>query len=220
MIVGVLALLLVLLVPLTGGSLLRLGQIRIRAWGLLVVALAAQVLVFSVFPELPGRVGVSVHLLTYALAGGFLWLNRSVRGIWLIALGALLNGLAILVNGGTLPSSEWATRTAGLERSGGFANSAVLPDPHLLWLGDVLAVPAGVPFANVFSVGDVLIVIGVGVLVLAGSRGPATTPRTSPSSWRSSPQAGTAVPGAESSAVSCRSSQARNASVDRGGENR
>lgn len=170
MIIGVLALLLVLAVPLTGGNLARLGQIRIRAWGLLPVALGAQVLIFAVFPELPDRLGISVHLLTYALAAVFLWMNRSVRGMTLIGVGAVLNGVTILLNGGTLPASEWAVRTAGVASSGDFVNSGVLENPRLPWLGDVFAIPQGVPFANVFSVGDVLIVLGVGVLVLVNSR--------------------------------------------------
>ena len=35
---------------------------------------------------------------------------------------------------------------------------------HLLLLTDIIAVPKAVPLANLFSVGDVLLTIGVGVL--------------------------------------------------------
>jgi hypothetical protein len=47
-----------------------------------------------------------------------------------------------------------------------------VPDPHLLFLGDVFAVPASWPVTNVYSVGDVLIVAGAFVLlhVACGSR--------------------------------------------------
>ena len=38
----------------------------------------------------------------------------------------------------------------------------MLPHPRLGFLGDVFAIPAGFPLANVFSIGDVLIVLGVG----------------------------------------------------------
>jgi hypothetical protein len=52
-------------------------------------------------------------------------------------------------------------RISGIsEKAGDFANSAVLPDPHLAFLGDIFALPAGVPFANVFSIGDVVILVG------------------------------------------------------------
>jgi len=43
-----------------------------------------------------------------------------------------------------------------------FVNSGVLPDPHLPWLGDVFWIPAGWPLANVFSIGDLLIMLGAG----------------------------------------------------------
>ncbi|GAA3610327.1 hypothetical protein GCM10022223_28110 [Kineosporia mesophila] len=169
MIVGVVALLLVLAVPLTGGSFQRLGEIPVRGWVLLPIALLLQVLLFSVLSDVPAWLGFPVHLLTYALAAVFLWLNRAVRGVPLIALGAALNGVTIALNHGTLPASEWAVRTAGLPADKGFSNSGMLENPTLPWLGDIFAIPSGLPFANVFSVGDILVLAGVAVLVLANS---------------------------------------------------
>jgi hypothetical protein len=49
-------------------------------------------------------------------------------------------------------------------------NSAVLPSPHLAWLVDRWAAPSWVPWANVFSVGDVLIMAG-GLLFALGATG-------------------------------------------------
>jgi hypothetical protein len=42
-----------------------------------------------------------------------------------------------------------------------FANSNVVSNARLAWLGDVFAIPDGWPLRNVFSVGDVIIVVGV-----------------------------------------------------------
>ena len=55
---------------------------------------------------------------------------------------------------------------------GEFANSAVLPDAKLQFLGDVFATPASLPLHNVFSIGDAILLIGVFVLVhsACGSR--------------------------------------------------
>lgn len=170
MILVVLVLFAVLLVPVTGGSLSRLGELRLHAWGLLLSALVLQVLVISVLPGLPGWAAAGVHVGSYLLAGAFLWSNRHLPGIPVVAFGAALNGLVIALNGGTLPASAWAVRTAGLDVRSGFVNSGVLAAPHLLWLGDVFAVPAAVPFANVFSIGDLLIVAGVVILVLRATR--------------------------------------------------
>jgi hypothetical protein len=103
----------------------------------------------------------------------FVWINREVPGLWLIAVGALSNGVAIVANGGVMPTTTEALRTAGLEVDPQvFANSAALADPRLLFLGDVFAIPSWLPFANVFSIGDVLIAVGVAYTVHAvcGSR--------------------------------------------------
>ena len=58
------------------------------------------------------------------------------------------------------------------EAGGGFVNSGAVADARLLFLGDVLATPAWLPLYNVYSVGDVTIVLGVLFLLHAvcGSR--------------------------------------------------
>jgi hypothetical protein len=47
------------------------------------------------------------------------------------------------------------------------ANSTGVAEPRLSWLVDRWAAPDWIPFANVYSVGDVLIAIGAIVVVLA-----------------------------------------------------
>jgi hypothetical protein len=51
----------------------------------------------------------------------------------------------------------------------------VLAHPHLGFLGDVLPMPSWMPLANVFSIGDVLIAVGVFVLVHGICHGRAPT---------------------------------------------
>lgn len=163
---GLLALLLIASVPVFGGDLRKLATLELRATWLLPVALGLQVLVITVAPDLPRPFAVGVHLVTYLLAAGFLWSNRRAAGLVLLAVGAAANGVVIAVNGGTLPASEAALRRAGLPADlEVFTNSAPLESARLAWLGDVFAVPAGVPFANVFSVGDVLILAGAAWLL-------------------------------------------------------
>lgn len=153
-------LLLMVLVPLAGGDLRRLAQLRLTASGLLFVALLLQVLVTDVVSTGPRLLLAGAHLVSYGLTAAFLWRNRRVPGMPLLALGGLSNAVTIAVNGGTLPASASALRRAGIsETPTVFANSGVLTHPHLSWLGDVFAVPAGWPLANVFSVGDVVIVL-------------------------------------------------------------
>lgn len=180
---GLLTLLLMACVPLLGGDLRRLAALQLRHTGLLTLALALQILVITIAPGLPRPVTVGAHLLSYALAASFLVANRHHRGLVLVGAGAALNGGAIALNQGTLPASPEALARAGVQVDPDvFTNSGVLPDPVLPWLGDVFAVPAGFPFANVFSVGDVVILLGAAWIVLGtclrSPRSRAVRPRT------------------------------------------
>ncbi len=159
----------VALVPLTGGTWRGLSRLRLRHGWLALAALVCQLFVLQV-PGLPEAFSAPVHVLTYGLAAALVVANRHVTGLWLLALGAACNGVTIALNGGTLPASPEAMRTAGLPVEDGFANSGVVTDPVLPWLGDVFAVPASVPLANVFSVGDVLIVVGAWWMLWAATR--------------------------------------------------
>jgi hypothetical protein len=53
-----------------------------------------------------------------------------------------------------------------------FSNSTAVADPALLALGDIFWVPASWPVSNVFSIGDVVIVVGalLALHTIAGSR--------------------------------------------------
>ncbi len=138
-------------------------------WPALIwVTLALQIVVVQV--ELPGGLAPVLHVLTYGAAIGFVWLNRRVRGALIVGAGAALNGITIALNGGTLPASRSAVEAAGFDPDLAFANSAVVENPVLPWLGDVFAWPAPLPLANTFSVGDILIVAGVWVAAWSGTR--------------------------------------------------
>jgi hypothetical protein len=165
-------LLAVLTVPLAGGRLGALAEVPVRLAWVLPLALALQTA--SIYlPSLPEQARIALQVLSYPVAGLFLAVNPQLPGRFLVAVGGLSNLLAISVNGGVMPASRAAAGAAGIPAgSAGYSNSAVLAHPRLAFLGDVLAVPASWPFANVFSVGDVLIVLGVAWALhrLAGSR--------------------------------------------------
>ena len=159
--------------PLLGGHLGRLAAIRLRHPLLIVVALVVQILISNVIPEAPRALLVPLHLATYAAAAGFLWANRRIPGLVLIGAGAMTNAVVIALNGGTLPASARALQAAGWSpTTGDFANSGVVAHPVLPWLGDIAATPSWLPFQNVISVGDMLVLLGTVVLVhgVTGSR--------------------------------------------------
>jgi hypothetical protein len=64
-----------------------------------------------------------------------------------------------------MPASRAAQIAAGLVGRQGFENSAAVAHPNLGFLGDVFAVPADLPLANVFSIGDALLVLGTFLVV-------------------------------------------------------
>lgn len=143
----------------------------LHSWRLPLLIWAALILqVVAVEVHMPHALAATLHILTYVAAFAFLWLNRKVTGVLVVAAGAVTNGVVIALNGGTLPASAAAVRSAGLDGELAFANSAVLEDPILPWLGDAFSWPEPMPLANTFSVGDVLIVVGVFVVAWAGSR--------------------------------------------------
>jgi uncharacterized protein DUF5317 len=166
--------LLALLSPaLTGGRLTRYAEVRLRHGWIVVAALVAQILIIEVVAESQRGVLSAVHVATYAAAGVWVWLNRRVPGLWIVAVGAASNGVTIALNGGTLPASARALEGAGLNLDpDSFVNSGVLADARLPWLGDIFWIPEGWPLANVFSIGDALIVGGIawGAHRICGSR--------------------------------------------------
>ena len=138
-------------------------------WPLLIwVTLAIQVVVVEV--PLPGALAPVVHVATYLVALGFVWANRHIPRILLVAAGAAANGITIALNNGVLPASAGAVASAGIDPHTAFANSAIVDHPTLPWLGDVFAWPAPLPLANTFSVGDVLIVLGILLAAWTGTR--------------------------------------------------
>ena len=159
MILLVLAALCVVSVPLTGGSLRRLAGLRLRWLWLGPVAVLVQTVLVTIAPGGSETVHAVIHIGTYVLLAAFLWANRRLPGVPIIAAGTFLNGLAITVNGGVMPSAATAERLSGLTGGSGFHNSAVVAHPHLLWFGDIIPVPW--PLPNVLSVGDCIIFVGL-----------------------------------------------------------
>jgi hypothetical protein len=184
-------LLLLLTVPAAGGRLSALEEVRLRWVWLVALAFAIQVVIVTLAPEGDTTLHRVVHVMTYALAGACILRNLDLRFVWVVALGGLLNFVAIAANGGVMPASRGALAAAGLDvRSGDFANSDFVDNAHVRFLGDVFAVPAGWPGANVFSVGDLVMLLGA-LLVLHAATGSRlfAARRTAPRRAQGSPAA-------------------------------
>ncbi len=168
MLIALLGLLAVLSVPVAGGRLSRLLDLHLRFTWVLLLGLLIQVFIISIVPGASDDwLHRALHLGTYGL--GFLWLaaNPSFPWRWILTIGGALNFLVIAVNGGVMPASESALLQAGEKVGEAFTNSTAVEGARLAFLGDVFTVPSWVPFGNVFSIGDVLIVVGGFLMVHA-----------------------------------------------------
>jgi hypothetical protein len=95
------------------------------------------------------------------------------------------NLVAIVANGGYMPADIGAMASLGRSSIDGYSNSAMLSDPALKPLTDIFALPTWLPLHNVFSVGDVLIGVGIAIVVVAAMRSGLST--SSPTSWEGGP---------------------------------
>jgi hypothetical protein len=158
---------------LLGGRVERLAGLELRWKGLALVGLLIQLALFSrTVSASIGEAGPWIYVGSTGAVLLFVLANLRLPGFWLIAIGSLANLLAILANGGYMPTSAAALSVAGLEPAAGYSNSVVLSDPALGPLTDVLAMPAWMPLANVFSLGDLLIGVGIALALVWGMRLP------------------------------------------------
>ena len=155
---------------LVGGRLERLADVRFRLARLAILALVIQLVLFSPLADgLARDLGRAIYVASTALVAVVVLANVRLTGVSVIVLGAASNLAAILANGGSMPASPTALAALGLG-VGGNTNSIAVDHPVLEPLTDVFALPAWLPLANVFSVGDVLIGLGVAIAVAAAMR--------------------------------------------------
>ena len=181
MILGLAYLLCLISVPLARGRLGALAELQLRRPWLVLAAIAIQIAIISVVPGDVGALGEPLHMVSYLLLGAFAWSNRRIVGVPIVALGGFLNVLAITVNGGVMPADPDALAAAGKTvEAGEFINSKAVTDPKLGFLGDIIATPGSLPVSNVYSVGDVLILLGAFVLLHFACRSRLVPRRWSP----------------------------------------
>jgi len=132
------------------------------------------------------QVGVqqALFLVSHLLLLGFVWRNWRLPGIQIVGLGVICNLLVILVNGGFMPItpqtlvqinpySSLAQWPVGFHY--GYSKDIILlrQDTSLWGLSDLLVVPPPFPWPTAFSLGD--LIMAVGIVVLLQSPGPAPT---------------------------------------------
>ena len=155
---------------LLGGRLDRLADLRLRWAPLAVLGLLVQVALFA-DPVSAAVDDAAPAIYVASTAAVLVAVLRDVRvpGMAVIAIGAASNLAATLANGGSMPADPAALASV-VQLTPGYSNSVVVADPGLRPLTDLYALPAAFPLANVFSVGDVLIGLGVAATIAMAMR--------------------------------------------------
>lgn len=151
-----------------GGRLGGLAELQFRWWPVALGGLIVQLVLFSPFAE--GLVSAGPVAYSASTALVCIAVLRNVRGnarFGVVVAGALSNLAAIVANGGYMPVTPDALAASGHATATGYSNSLASSRPALDVLVDRFALPPDLPFSNVFSVGDVLIAIGI-VMVIIG----------------------------------------------------
>src|SRR4029079_16315647 len=172
---------------LLGGRPAGLASLPFRFGWVMVAGLLVQVVLFStdvsdvvrargpplyMLSTAAGVLSAPIYMLSTCVVIVAVLLNLRIPGMALMALGAISNLVAIVLNGGYMPADAGARAALGKTPPTTYSNSAIVAEPVLKPLTDIFALPTWLPFHNVFSVGDVLIAVGVVVVIVAAMRRP------------------------------------------------
>lgn len=151
---------------LRGGKLANLAEIHLDLWKLLPLGIAVQVAAVLLPDDRSWSrgVGVSLILASLLLLLIVVLANHDEVGLWIAAVGLVMNFTVIAVNRG-MPVLPEAAVIAGAESTDLVldAKHVILDtDSSLVFLADVIPVPF---LRQVLSMGDVFLAIGVGMFV-------------------------------------------------------
>jgi hypothetical protein len=165
----------------TGGRPHNLLRLNLRWNGLVFLALAVQVVISSGW--LPGGPTLVRSLYVLSNVVAMIWLGRNIRlrGMPCLALGAISNLVAIVANEGRMPVDGallLRARGAAAQTTGALGQVPsnrvlVTAQTPLAWLGDRFLLARPFPFPTVFSIGDLLIGLGIAWVIAVGMRPPA-----------------------------------------------
>jgi hypothetical protein len=154
-----------------GGRPAGLAALQFRWAPLALIGLAIQIALFSEpISDRVGDAGPLIYVASTALVLVVVLRNARIAGLPLVVAGAASNLAAIVANGGYMPASPDAAAAAGRVVASTYSNSAIVDGAVLAPLTDIFALPRGLPMSNVFSIGDVLIAVGVAMAIVVAMR--------------------------------------------------
>ncbi len=153
-----------------GGRMLNIGNMHIRGWILIIVSFVLQTL--PIFLSAIPVVDTYGHVISFTamiLMFVVVIINIDKKGFWLVALGALMNLLAMGFNGLLMPVNLEGFSYIGLAdivegvKSGEVINYISLEyvSDWTQNLGKMITLPKYYPLAKVISIGDLVMSLGV-----------------------------------------------------------
>jgi hypothetical protein len=168
----------IIIALIAGGRFSRLAEIGFHCAWVFVAAFALRlgVVVIGVSGWRPGLIAApALHLGSYVLLLAALVANRRLWPIWIAALGVVMNFAVIAANRGAMPADKSLVRASGQLQALKLAEAGRYPthtfiDSHtrLTFLADRYLLPRPYPRPSVFSLGDVLITLGVVLMIFQG----------------------------------------------------
>ena len=146
-----------------GGALKWITNRVMKHMWLIFCSISIQLVIFSSLPFiklLPDYIIAALHLISYTLIIIFILFNIKIPGIAVVGLGSSLNFLVIFLNGGYMPSlSLTPIRDFGkiIDKN----ITQISKHTYLTLLGDIFHLPAWLPLTNNFSIGDIIVALGV-----------------------------------------------------------
>jgi hypothetical protein len=175
---------------LLGGRVRNLEHVHFVWWQLALAGLFVQLVLFAdPVQERVGAEGPVIYVFSTLAVLVALLRNLRQPGLAVIAVGAVLNLVPILANGGYMPSSPevWRELTGSPTLPVEHYSNVVLIGPNTAFpfLGDIFAFPRPLPMATAFSLGDAVIAAGAVIFLVHAMRQP---PRPATTAPRATPQ--------------------------------
>jgi hypothetical protein len=148
---------------------------KIRHFYLIVLGFAIQIIIFNEKFEnsTANFLTPILYVCSLIIMLIFMLLNLQYKGIKIAGIGLLSNLAAIISNGGYMPQDlpkielVWGMEKAELLKQTGHLNNGIVmsSDTHLNFLSDVIAIPKLKFLMGVYSIGDVIITIGITIFI-------------------------------------------------------
>lgn len=161
---------------LRGGKINNIGKFMFRTSFLLVFSLMLQLgtsILISLGYEKAIEYKLILYIISYIMLFVVLFLNLHKKSIWLVLIGTILNFAAIVLNGGSMPIDTKLLAERGFVNIlksleiGAMQNYVSISEANsfTVYLAKKFVTPEWYPIKQFFSIGDILIAVGLLLLV-------------------------------------------------------